>query len=92
MLFLITLSGEIPLKSRISRNRMLRILVRNIRDALERNGYPEPRFRIVDAKVLVEINGDALEILSRVFGIHKVSSVSKIVFRDLSELVEKIVP
>ncbi|MEM0355358.1 MAG: tRNA uracil 4-sulfurtransferase ThiI [Desulfurococcaceae archaeon] len=92
MLFLITLSGEIPLKSRISRNRMLRILVRNIRDALERNGYPEPRFRIVDAKILVEINGDALEILSRVFGIHKVSSVSKIVFRDLSELVEKIVP
>ncbi|MEM2021796.1 MAG: THUMP domain-containing protein, partial [Zestosphaera sp.] len=90
--YLITVSGEMPIKSWRSRPRFYKTLVSNLSEALERRGSPKPKhsIRIINAKIVLESEVDALEDLSRVFGVARVAEVEVIDFSDLKELIGKV--
>ncbi|MCD6324199.1 MAG: tRNA 4-thiouridine(8) synthase ThiI, partial [Desulfurococcales archaeon] len=87
---LVTVSGEIVLKSRRSRPRFYRRLTRNIEDALRRGGVNDFTVRVEGAKILVNAQGSVSDILRRVFGVYRVDEVVEIGFEDLSDLVRKV--
>ena len=68
-------------------------MLRNIRDALTRNGFSE--FEVINewSRLFVEVPKDqepqALEVLSRVFGIVSLSPVQVFPFRNLNDLAKK---
>ncbi|MGB9816343.1 MAG: tRNA sulfurtransferase [Desulfurococcaceae archaeon] len=84
--YLVTVSGEIPLRSPRTRPRFYRVLVENIRDAVERNGGRLLESKVLEAKILLETDVDVEEAIARVFGVHKVGRVLEYVFRDLPDL------
>lgn len=84
--YLITVTGELPLRSSRTRPRFYRVLLNNIRDALERNGARLVDYKIIDAKIFVETNREAIDVISRVFGVHRVGSVLIREFTDLGDL------
>lgn len=89
-LYLVTVAGEIPLKSPRTRPRLYAMLAENIKRTLARKGITVSAVRFTDAKILVEAGGDALQALSRVFGVHRVSEVQAIEFTSLEELVREV--
>ncbi|MEM0282641.1 MAG: THUMP domain-containing protein, partial [Desulfurococcaceae archaeon] len=84
--YLVTVAGEIPLRSNRTRPRFYRVLIENIKDAVERAGGRVVEIRIIDAKILLETNVDVEHTVARVFGVHKVGKVLEYEFRDLKEL------
>lgn len=84
--YLITVAGELPLKSNRTRPRFYRRLVENIRDALEREGIRLVRAEVVNAKVLVTTDVESLDVLKRVFGVYKVGRVQSYEFKDIHDL------
>lgn len=88
--YLITVAGEIPLKSKKTRSRLYYRLIDNIRRRLARRNITLQAAKIIDAKILVETQVEALQELSRVFGVHRVSEVQVLEFRDLGELAKEI--
>ncbi len=90
--YLITVSSEMPIKSWRSRPRFYRTLISNLSKALERGGLSKPKhsIRIIGAKIVLESEVDALEDLSRVFGVARVAEVEVIDFSDLKELIGKV--
>lgn len=84
--YLVTVAGEIPLRSNRTRPRFYRVLIENIKDAVERAGGKLTECRIIDAKILLETNVDVEYAIARVFGVHKVGKVLEYEFRDLKEL------
>ncbi|MCY0867784.1 MAG: tRNA 4-thiouridine(8) synthase ThiI [Desulfurococcus sp.] len=89
-LYLVTVSGEIPLKSSRTRSMLYSKLLRNIRRSLKRKGITVLSARILDAKILVETSSVAIHALSRVFGVHRVSEVQAIEFTSLEELAGEV--
>lgn len=88
--YLITVSGELPLKSWRSRPRFYRTLIKNISEVLREYGSTNYSFKIIDAKIFLESDVDVLEDLSKVFGVMKVGEVDLINFSDLRDLVSKV--
>lgn len=88
--YLITVSGEIPIKSSRTRIRFYRTLINNIKYLLKEKNSKKYRFEIIGAKVFLETDTDVLEDLQRVFGVLRVGEVEVIDFSDLKDLVHKI--
>lgn len=88
--YLITVSGEIPLKSWRSRPRFYKTLIKNLSEVLREYGSTSYSFKIVDAKIFLESDVDVLEELSKVFGVMRVGEVDLISFNDLKDLVKKV--
>lgn len=88
--YLITVSGELPLKSQRSRPKFYRTLIKNMGEVLREYGSTNYSFKIIDAKIFLESDIDVLEDLSKVFGVMKVSEVDLISFNDLKELISKL--
>jgi tRNA uracil 4-sulfurtransferase len=86
-LLLLRLAPDIALKSRRVRQRFVRQLVRNIRDALGAAGV---RHRIMPewSRIFVQAESPAaLSALSRVFGINSYSPIEQVLPADLDEIV-----
>ncbi|HDN75637.1 MAG TPA: tRNA 4-thiouridine(8) synthase ThiI, partial [Acidilobales archaeon] len=89
MMYLVRLCGEIALKSRRTRWRFEKRLVSNLENALERFGVKDYNLRLEDGRIFIE-GPDGIEgIVKRVFGIHSVSKVYHVRFKDLNDLVSK---
>jgi thiazole biosynthesis/tRNA modification protein ThiI len=84
--YLVTVSGEIPLRSPRTRPKFYRILVENIRDAVERAGGNVLESEVLEAKILIETDVDVEHVIANVFGVHKVGRVLEYVFKDLRDL------
>ncbi|MFN3268374.1 MAG: THUMP domain-containing protein [Zestosphaera sp.] len=88
--YLITVSGELPIKSWRSRPKFYRVLIKNISEVLREYGSTNYSFKIINAKIFLESDIDVLEDLSRVFGVMKIGEVDLINFNDLKDLVSKV--
>lgn len=86
--YLVTVAGELPLKSERTRPKFYRRLVENIKNALEREGIRLVSLDVIDAKLLVATDRDSLDVLSRVFGVYKVGRVLEYEFKDISDLAQ----
>lgn len=90
---LLTLSGDIHLKSARTRRRFLRILRQNIRVALEATpgaeltGGPAGRMAITVDEADVDAAAAAA---ARVFGVYRVEQVARVPAGDLDQLVEAV--
>lgn len=84
--YLITVAGEIPLRSVRTRPRFYRALTENIEDAVERSGGKVLNSKIIDAKILLETNTEVEHAVARVFGVHKVGKILEYEFKDLKDL------
>ena len=88
--YLVTVSGELPLRSERTRPRFYRKLLENIRDMAERNGARVLESRLVEAKIWLVTDKDILSHFSRVFGVHKAGVVITYRFSDLEDLAKWI--
>ncbi|MEM1720155.1 MAG: THUMP domain-containing protein [Desulfurococcaceae archaeon] len=84
--YLITVSGELPLRSRRTRPRFYQVLVENIKDAVSRAGARVLDSRIVEAKILLRTDIDVMDKIARVFGVYRVGHVLVYEFKDLKDL------
>ena len=86
--YLITVSGEIPLRSHRTRPRFYQRLIDNIEDAVEREGGKLIKSEILEAKILLESDREVGVLLAHIFGVHRVGRVLEYEFRDLKDLAE----
>lgn len=84
--YLITVSGELPIRSRRTRPRFYRKLIENIIDSVQRAGSRVLETSIIEAKILVSTDKDVDEVFRKVFGIHKAGRVLIYRFKDLNDL------
>lgn len=84
--YLITVTGELPLRSKRTRPRFYKTLLENLRDAIQREGAQVLEHKIVEAKVFIATDKDVLSRIAKVFGVYKVGRVLRCEFRDLREL------
>lgn len=84
--YLVTVSGEAILKSSRSRPKFFNALIRNISDAVSRAGGRVISIDVVEAKIHLVTDVDAIDAISRVFGVYRVGRVLVYEFRDLSDL------
>ena len=80
--------GEITVKSRRVRERFVRILLRNIGDALKSSGF-RYKLRRERGRIFIYTDVAAVEPLRRVFGIKSLSVAEEVEFNGLRDLVEK---
>ncbi|MFO7798110.1 MAG: THUMP domain-containing protein [Promethearchaeati archaeon] len=79
-LILVRYSGEIWLKSMKVKMRMLKILIKNIQNMLEREKIPYTKYQITDdsARILFffkhEFIKEAIKVISKAFGVHSLSA------------------
>jgi thiamine biosynthesis protein ThiI len=92
-LIMLKIAGEIGTKSPRTRRRFLRVLVRNVRAALERHGV-RGRVRPQWSRLRVETedHARATEALARVFGLHSISDAVALRFDSLDDLVDQAAP
>lgn len=88
--YLITVSGELPLKSWRSRPRFYKTLIKNMSEVLQEYGSTNYNFKIINAKIFLESDVNVIEDLSKVFGVMRVGEVEVIDFSDLRDLVSKV--
>lgn len=88
--YMVTVSGEIPLRSPRTRPRFYSRLVENIKDAVARAGGVVEKIEIIEAKLLVSTDKEVGESIARVFGVHRVGRVLTYEFKDLGDLVNWI--
>ena len=88
--YIITVSGEILLKSRRSRPKFFRKLINNLRDALSREGLNNCIINQEGARVIIECREEALHILHKVFGVYRVGEVVEVPFKDLKKLSARV--
>jgi thiamine biosynthesis protein ThiI len=86
--YLVTVSGELPLRSSRTRPRFYKRLIENIRDMAERHGAKLIESQVVEAKIRLNTDKDVLDGLSRVFGVHKAGVVLTHEFIDLDDLAK----
>ncbi|WP_440059343.1 tRNA uracil 4-sulfurtransferase ThiI [Thermogladius sp. 4427co] len=86
--YIVTVSGEIPLRSSRTRPRFYRRLIENIRDAVSREGGKVIEAEIVESKIYLRTDKEVAPAISRVFGVHRVGTVLTYEFRDLSDLAK----
>lgn len=89
-LYLVSVAGEIPLKSPRTRPRFVKRLIENIKDALERKNIKNYEIWTEDARLFIKTSKDAKDVLKRVFGIHSFADVVETHFKSLDDLAEKI--
>ncbi len=82
--------GEIGIKSRRVRNRMEKLLVKNIKNMLDQFGVEYGEIWRDWGRIFVDSGEDALEYISRVFGVVSCSPVSY-VSADLEKIRNKVV-
>lgn len=81
--------GELTLKSSRSRKRFMRVLIHNIKDALESSGFSNYNIRNLWSRILIELDGDVVpHVLKRVFGIISFSPVTHVGITSFEEIVE----
>lgn len=86
--YLVTVSGELPLRSERTRPKFYKKLLENIRDMAGRLGAQVVESRVVEAKIWLRTDRDVLSGLSRVFGVHRAGVVLTYSFRDLDDLAK----
>ncbi|MEM1601390.1 MAG: THUMP domain-containing protein, partial [Sulfolobales archaeon] len=86
MLYVVKVSGEIPLKSYRTRPRFESRLVNNIKDALSRNGFKCYDITVSGGVIYVECDEGAEKVIKDVFGVHKVCRATKYEFKDLNDI------
>ncbi|MEM4718105.1 MAG: tRNA 4-thiouridine(8) synthase ThiI, partial [Desulfurococcaceae archaeon] len=69
--YLITVSGEIPIRSHRTRPRFYRKLIDNIVNAVERSGSRILETYFLEAKILVSTDKEVNAVFTKVFGVHK---------------------
>lgn len=89
-LYLVSMAGEIPLKSHITRSRFVRRLIKNIEDALLRRNVKEFKVWIDGARIFIKTNTTIDNILTRIFGIHSIAKVTELEFDSLSDLADRV--
>lgn len=80
--------GEITVKGKATRNRFEKILISNMRDALESKGYGF-EIRREWGRIYVYAPRESIDVLRRVFGIKSLSPAREVEFSGLDDLVEK---
>ncbi len=88
--YLVTVSGEVVLKSSRTRPRFFNALARSIRDAVSRSGGKVVDLSVVEAKIYLVTDVDVSNTVSKVFGVYRVGEVLSYTFNDLSDLVKWI--
>jgi len=88
--YIVTVSGEILLKSKRSRPKFFRRLIRNLEDALSREDIEDCIINQEGAKLIVKCREDALHVIQRVFGVYRVGEVTEVAFRNLKELSARV--
>lgn len=88
--YLVTVSGEIVLKSVRTRPRFFKALIRNIEDALRREGVKGFKVFVDGARIFVEAKDEVTSVLTRVFGVYRVGEAVELAFTDLRDLAAKI--
>lgn len=87
MLYVVKVSGEIPLKSHRTRPRFEGRLVNNIKDALSRNGFKCYDITASGGVIYVECDEGAEKAIKEVFGVHKVCRATKYEVKDLNDII-----
>ncbi len=80
--------GELTVKGRATRLRFEKLLLKNMRDALESGGFKYD-IRREWGRFYVYAPGEAISYLRRVFGIKSLSPATEVEFTDLEDLVKK---
>ena len=86
--YLITVAGELPLRSARTRPRFYRALIENIRDAVNRASARVLESEVVEAKVFIVTDKDVISRVAKVFGVYRVGRVLRYNFRDLGDLAK----
>ncbi len=86
MLYVIKLSGEIPLKSSRTRPRFERRLVSNIVDAVSRFKFKCSEVRVSEGIIYADCDEGVENIIKDVFGVHKVCRAVKYRFDRLNDI------
>ncbi|MEM0361363.1 MAG: THUMP domain-containing protein [Sulfolobales archaeon] len=86
MLYVVKVSGEIPLKSYRTRPRFESRLVNNIKDALSRSGFKCYDITVSGGVIYLECDEGAEKVIKDVFGVHKVCRATKYEFKDLNDI------
>ncbi len=89
-LYLVSIAGEIPLKSHVTRSRFVRRLIKNIEDTLLRKNVKEFKIWIDGARIFIKADCAIDNILTRIFGIHSIAKVIELEFDSLSDLADKV--
>lgn len=84
--YLITVAGEIPIRSPRTRRRFYKTLIENIKDAVKRSGARVLDYKLAEAKIHLNTDKDVIGDIARVFGVHRVGSVIAYEFKDLDDL------
>lgn len=89
-LYLISVAGEIPLKSRRTRPRFFRALEEALKDALGRRGVTEFSIWRDGARVFLKAPRDARDAVAKVFGVGRVCEAVELSFSGLEDLAKKV--
>lgn len=86
MLYVIKVSGEIPLKSHRTRPKFERKLIDNIRDAVNKNGFRCNDVWASEGIIYADCNDGVEEIIKEVFGVHEVCKAVKYSISSLDDI------
>ena len=89
-LHLISVSGEIPLKSPRTKPRFFRALAKAVEDALGRRGVKSFRMWRDGSRVFLRAPTNCLDTLSHVFGVRRACVAVETPFNDLNDLSAKV--
>ncbi len=88
--YIITIAGEVLLKSPRTRPRFIKKLLSNIQDAFKRNNVRDYKISVEGARIFIESKPDVSDLLKNIFGIYRFGEVVKVDFKDLKDLAIKI--
>jgi thiamine biosynthesis protein ThiI len=86
MLYIVKVSGEIPLKSHRTRPRFESKLVSNILEALRRYGLRCNDVKVFEGIIYADCDEGVEGVIKDVFGVHKVCKAFMFEFKDLSDI------
>ncbi len=89
-LYLISVAGEIPLKSHRTRPRFFRALEKALKDALGRRGITKFSVWRDGARVFLKAPRNARDAVAKVFGIGRVCEAIELSFSGLDDLARKV--
>ncbi len=89
-LHLISVSGEIPLKSPRTKPRFFKALSRAIDDALRRSGVERFKLWRDGSRVFLQAPTNCLQVLARVFGVRRACTAVEVGFKDLNDLSVRV--
>ncbi len=89
-LYLISVAGEIPLKSHRTRPRFFKALEKALKDALGRRGVTKFSIWRDGARVFLKAPHNACDTVAKVFGVGRVCEAVELSFSGLEDLAKKV--